>query len=258
MSKTKNISSVTIMHYSKLVFRSMLFVWAFFTYVFNEKYHHMDFKSMAASYYPLLVMVFAVFFVEIFFRFFPSDLESPGCQKVFKKNYLPIENAPKPKHVFLNKGVLLVAISWIALNGAIYFVYYKGWITDGILLLISLAYSVSDMICILFFCPFQTWMMHNHCCTKCRIYNWDFLMMFTPMLFIRTAYTWSLFGMGLILFLRWEIGVLVTPERFTDKCNDGLNCENCSEKLCIHKKQLRSVWKYNADKIKKLQQKNQH
>ena len=73
------------------------------------------------------------------------------------------------------------SIAQIVENGTLYFLNV---IDLGIVVIISLAFSVCDLICILFFCPFQTWMMHNRCCTTCRIYNWDFAMMFTPLIFI--------------------------------------------------------------------------
>ena len=99
------------------------------------------------------------------------------------------------------------------------------------------------MICILFFCPFQTWFMKNRCCAVCRIYNWDFAMMFTPYLFIPNGYTWSLLGMSLLLLIRWEITVHRHPERFAENTNAALSCKNCEEKLCHHKKQLQHLWR---------------
>ena len=66
-------------------------------------------------------------------------------------------------------------------------------------MLISLFYAVCDRICVLFFCPFQVWIMKNRCCVHCRIYRWDYVMMFTPLLFVPGPYSWSLLGLALIL-----------------------------------------------------------
>lgn len=104
-----------------------------------------------------------------------------------------------------------------------------------------------DMICILFLCPFQTWIMKNRCCTVCRIYNWDFAMMFTPYIFIPNGYAWSLLAMSIILLIRWEIAVRKYPERFSDRTNACVSCENCEEKLCHHKKQLWNFLKKRID-----------
>jgi hypothetical protein len=95
------------------------------------------------------------------------------------------------------------------------------------------------MICILFFCPFQTWFMKNRCCTTCRIYNWDFAMLCTPFLFVPSFYTWSLLLVSLVVLIHWEITYRRHPERFSERTNQSLRCQNCTEKLCRHKVQLK-------------------
>ena len=111
------------------------------------------------------------------------------------------------------------------------------------MVLLSIFYSVCDMICILFFCPFQTWMMKNKCCSTCRIYNWDYIMMFTPLLVVDNPYAKCLVGLSLLLLIRWELNYFMHPERFYEETNCALSCANCKEKLCHHKKQLRSFHK---------------
>ena len=144
-----------------------------------------------------------------------------------------------------------VAVAWIGLNAIIGLLYYVHIIDREILLLISLAYSVCDMICILFFCPFQTWFMKNKCCTTCRIYNWDYAMMFTPMVFIPSLFSWSLLLFALLLLLRWEVSFRRHPERFLEETNCSLDCANCREKLCHHKKQLITFWNKNKERLEK-------
>ena len=118
----------------------------------------------------------------------------------------------------------------------------EGILDDGIMILLCSVYSVCDIVCILFFCPFQTWFMKNKCCSSCRIYNWDYAMMFTPLFFIRKSYTWSLLALSVALLARWEITFYKFPERFSEVTNGYLGCANCSEKLCSHKNQLKSLW----------------
>jgi len=198
--------------------------------------------------YWMLGLIWLVYVVEMALRFFPSKLESMGCQKQFERNYKPTgEDKPDVQSW---KRTFAVVLAWIALNGIIGALYYTNLFDEGILILISLTYGVCDMICILFFCPFQTWFMKNRCCTVCRIYNWDFAMMFTPLLFIPNGYTWSLLGISLLLLLRWEIAYRLHPERFSDRTNACLSCTECKEKLCHHKTQLRSFWKKNKSKFK--------
>jgi len=250
--KRVRLSKISALHMFKLVFRSLLLLWAVLTYFLNEPLHHMTFSEMAPEYQVLLWAVWAVFAMEMALRFFPSRFESMGCQKQFSENYRAIAGA-KPVGVRdVSRGVIWVLASWLVLNGALAVLYCLHILTDGWLLMIALFYSVSDMICILFFCPFQTLMMHNRCCATCRIYNWDYLMMFTPLLFVRSLYTWSLAGMALLLFIRWEVTVHRYPERFSNQCNRALTCAMCEEKLCHHKTQLHSLWKTQRLRLERL------
>ena len=100
-----------------------------------------------------------------------SRLESPGCQKQFAKNY--IRSGSTEIAIEDNNATVLVALIWIVFNGVFGALHMAGFLDDGEMLLLCAAYSVCDMICILFFCPFQSWFMKNKCCGTCRIYNWD-------------------------------------------------------------------------------------
>lgn len=228
------LSRISAMHYFKLVFRSIIFLAAAVDYIF-ARVNGGD-MGRVAQMSPVKIFIWIVFAVEMALRFFPSKLESMGCQKVFARNYKPAVNAGQcPKD---GKSTLMVALAWILLNGAIAAVYAIGWIDKGILVLVSLAYSVCDMICILFFCPFQEWFMKNKCCGTCRIYNWDFAMMFTPLIFVGGFWSWSLVALSLGLLVNWEVRYRMHPEWFYEQTNQSLVCINCQEKLCRHKKSL--------------------
>lgn len=225
------------MHFIKLVLRFAFFVCATLLYISAKLQNASGAFGGYEKSPPLLALIWCVYAIEMAFRFFPSRLESPGCQKQFEKSFKPTgEKVPELQSW---KRTLSVALSWLILNAAIGALYYTHVIDAGILVLISLAYGVCDMICILFFCPFQTWFMKNRCCTECRIYNWDFAMMFTPFLFIPHWYTYSLLLMSLMLLFRWEMTYRLHPERFSEKTNACISCKNCTEKLCKHKKHIR-------------------
>ena len=249
MTKLSKISTVSLMHYHKFAIRVIVLLTALVTYVVGrikgERFD--DFDVMFDKYAIFFIAFWIVFVVEMIFRFFPSKIESPGCQKQFKRNFKAVEGGEIPKGKWV--GTFISATAWFALNGAIAALYFMQIIDIGILVLISLAYSLSDMICILFFCPFQTWFMKNKCCTTCRIYNWDFAMMFTPCILVPHWYSWSLLGISLVLLAVWEISVKVHPERFYEQTNCGISCANCNEKLCHHKTQLRSFIRKNKDTL---------
>ena len=80
--------------------------------------------------------------------------------------------------------------------------------------------------------------------------------MFTPLFFIRKGYAWSLLVLSVALMVRWEITFYRHPERFSEQTNEYLQCKNCTEKLCTHKKQLKSLWEhienYSEERIRRL------
>lgn len=245
------LTKVSILHYIRLVYRSALFLTALISYIMERIRQ----GSFSIDYQSLLVnLIWIIFAVEMVFRFFPSSLESPGCQKQFAKNYIKSGNTEI--QVQDNHATMLIALIWICLNAIIGAFYMSGIFDDGIMILLCCAYSVCDLICILFFCPFQTWFMKNKCCSSCRIYNWDYAMMFTPLFFVRNFYSWSLLAMAMILMIRWEITFYLHPERFSERTNDYLKCAGCSEKLCTHKKQLKGLWEqiaaFTAERTKML------
>jgi len=246
MRRKLKLSPTSALHYAKLVFRSGLLLAALVLYVVNRVRGTGRLFGRVENDPIILMVIWLVFVVEMIFRFFPARIESMGCQKQFRANYRP-SGAEKPAG--LHRGVRLTVVSWVVLNGAVGAAHFLGWLDTGVLLLISLAYSVCDMVCILFFCPFQTWFMKNKCCTTCRIYNWDYAMMFTPLIFVPSWYCLSLVLIAFALLVQWEVLIYRHPERFSEATNCTLACANCKEKLCSHKKQLRRFWQKNREQL---------
>ena len=241
-------SKTSLLHYVKLICRLIIFLVAVVFYILTRTI------GFEQEFSLLMLIVWIVFVVEMCLRFIPSSIESRGCQKQFKHNYKATsQSSIKEEHQWWRTA--LVFGSWCLLNSVIAVLYYCGIVDKGIMILISLAYSVCDIICILFFCPFQTWMLKNKCCGSCRIYNWDYAMMFTPLIFINSLYGWSLFGISFLLLLRWEITYRFHPERFYPSTNEFLHCANCQEKLCTHKKQLKALWKHETERLKNIKDK---
>ena len=252
--KRIKLSVISTMHYFRLFYRSVLFVLLLYGYISYRIYAGDPLTARLEQNPVILTVVWVVFVFEMLLRFFPSRFESPGSQKQFRRNY--IKSGETSIVIHDNNATMLVAMVWITFNGIAGVLHMAGVIDDGILLLLCSAYSVCDMICILFFCPFQTWFLKNKCCGTCRIYNWDYAMMFTPLFFVRKSYAWSLLALSMALLIRWEITFYLAPERFSENTNEYLRCKNCQEKLCSHKKQLitlrRQIEEYTAKKIKKL------
>ena len=254
MKAKKRISVVSMIHYVRLVYRAALFVLLAISYIRFRLFSKASIIESVERMPVIIYITWAVFVAEMILRFFPSKYESPGCQKQFAQNY--IKSGSTQIDISDNNAAVLVALIWIVFNGIFGALHMAGILDDGIMILLCGAYSICDIVCILFFCPFQSWFLKNKCCSTCRIYNWDYAMMFTPLFFVRKTYTWSLLALSVALLIRWELTFYLHPERFSEKTNDYLRCANCSEKLCAHKKQLHSLWKqieeYTSERIRRL------
>ena len=152
-SHKPKLTVVSSYHYFRLVYRSALFLAFLWMYISCRLRGSQDISAVLESRPLILSLIWTVFTVEMVLRFFPSRLESPGCQKQFARNY--IKTGKTNIDIQDNNGVVLVALIWIAFNAVFGALHMSGLLDDGIMILLCLAYSVCDMICILFFCPFH-------------------------------------------------------------------------------------------------------
>jgi hypothetical protein len=208
----------------------------------------------------LVNIMWILVFLSMVQKFFPQAITSIGSRKQFKELFHlpPVEKflgkdlANLSNDVFstaffrgsknygilleekreLNRGALLVLLAWVILNLFIGTLYFTGMINQNMLVLISMFYFLSDMICVLIYCPFQKLFMKNRCCVTCRIFNWDSIMLCTPLLFLPCWFSLTLCAFALILLVRWEIVFNRHPERFSERFNLSLRCAGCREKLC--------------------------
>ena len=252
--KKSKRSLIVNLHIVRLTYRTLLFLGALTCYFFY-KFKSGDSIVSSLKETPIIMWIIWVsFMLEMTLRFFPSKYESHGCQKLFESNY--IKTGATEIKTDDNNATMMVAIVWVVFNCIFGTLHMQGIFDDDIMILISCAYSVCDDICILLFCPFQTFFFKNRCCNTCRIYNWNFAMIFTPMFFVGGFIPKSLLVLSVLLLFRWEYAFYKYPERFNATTNAYLACENCQEKLCVHKKQLKKLWKdinrFKDERIKKL------
>lgn len=182
-------------------------------------------------------ILWVIWLIDMVCQLIPIKKHIPlGSQKLFRQRFRPIRekvnyHALKNHIQSTTKAAGKVMILWVGLIVAIGALYFFNVIDKKSLLLISIVFYVCDLICVLIWCPFRL-ILKNRCCTTCRIFNWDHLMMFSPLIFVGGFYAWSLFGLALIVWLVWELSVLIYPERFWEFSNDALKCSNCTDKLC--------------------------
>jgi hypothetical protein len=146
-SKPVKLTLVCAMHYAKLVLRSAIFVTLLVLYILYRTRGGEDIESILDSRPLILLVVWAVFVVEMVLRFFPSLLESLGCQKQFGQNY--VKTGRTEIKIEDNNAVFLVALVWISFNLIFGALHIAGVFDDGIMILLCSLYSVCDIICIL-------------------------------------------------------------------------------------------------------------
>lgn len=185
----------------------------------------------------ILHLLWLIWMIDMLEQLIPIRKRVPlGSQKLFKLRFEPIrekvnKEALKRYIISTTRSAFLVMILWTVLIAAIGVLYAKGMLTRIALLMITILFYVCDLICVLIWCPFRL-ILRNRCCTTCRIFNWDHLMMFTPVLFVNSFYTWSLLAVALAVWILWEACVLLFPERFWEHSNAALQCSQCTDKLC--------------------------
>ncbi|MBQ2956060.1 MAG: hypothetical protein IJE08_06320 [Clostridia bacterium] len=184
-----------------------------------------------------LHLLWIVWLIDMFLQIIPIRNKVPlGSQKLFLNRFRPIREkinyeALRSYVVSTTKAAYKVFILWCLLIAAIGGLYFAGIISKTGLFLISVLFYVCDLICVLIWCPFRL-IMKNRCCTTCRIFNWDHLMMFSPLVFMDGFYAISLLIMAFLAWLVWELCVMMYPERFWDRSNAALQCSECTDKLC--------------------------
>lgn len=130
-----------------------------------------------------------------------------------------------------NRRALTVGVLWILLTAAIGVLYGVGLFSTAHLLIITTLFYVFDLVCVLIWCPFQALFLKNRCCTTCRIFNWDHLMMFSPLLFIPRLLYLDTGRYGHSRLSGLGNTVCRHPERFFPQSNAALRCDHCTDRL---------------------------
>lgn len=137
------------------------------------------------------------------------------------------------------REVVPVIVFWVVFNLAVALLLDRlGILLPQTVLVWMLFYFVFDMICVVLWCPLQLLLMRNRCCTTCQIFNWDGIMTVTPLLGVLCWFSWMLVAVALVVLLRWELAFARHPERFDQRTNASLLCNNCTDKLCYLRKPL--------------------
>ena len=261
---TAKVKKAVVHHFSKmrktylirLILRCIAFF--FFLYLYLKKpeqlevLHGMNFFK---EFSPLHVL-WIVWVIDMLIQIIPSNANvSIGSLKLFKRYFKENKNtsdkdAMKKYFKTANISASIVFLIWVILISAIGFLHQKNVLHEAEMFMISVAFYVFDVICVVIWCPFRL-IMRTRCCTTCRIFNWDHLMMYTPMLFIKGFYSISLIALATVVFILWEFSLLIHPERFWERTNCSLLCSKCNDKLCpqIHISKIKRLIKQRRETI---------
>lgn len=203
----------------------------------------LDFRLLAP--FGPLHIIWALLLGSMLWHLLPQSPLSQAGRKQFARNYQPQNQAIDRAALAAyrrrqNAGALRVMLLWLAANAVFFLLYWRGVIGAAELLLLSTAYFVGDLVCMIIFCPFQRWLMKNRCCIDCRIFDWGHFMMYTPFIpLLGSFFCASLFAVACLLLLHWELSLARHPERFWPGGNTNLNCANCRDRLCVIRRRKR-------------------
>ena len=224
-------------YFVRLIFRSAVLVASIIGYILvPEKFSVLEGMNFFRE-FSVLHLLWLIWVVDMVQQIVPIKNKLPlGSMKLFSSRFRPIREkinyeALREYIVTTTKAAYRVFLLWCVLLAVIGALYFSGILSRTMVLLISVAFYVCDLICVLIWCPFRL-MMKTRCCTTCRIFNWDHLMMLSPLFFIGGFYGLSLAFLSAAAWLVWELCVMMYPERFWDKSNLALKCSECTDKLC--------------------------
>lgn len=221
----------------RLIGRILIFILAIsLCFIAPEQFDVLN-GSVFLKTFSILHLLWLIWMIDMFYQIIPVRNKVPlGSQKLFANRFQPLREkinyqALRNYVISTTKSAYKVMIIWVLFIAVIASLYYQGIIHKMGMLIISIFFYVCDLICVLIWCPFRL-IMKNRCCTTCRIFNWDHLMMFSPLVFVGGFYCWSLAIVAIVAWLIWELCVMMYPERFWEITNTALRCSECKDKLC--------------------------
>lgn len=230
------LTPVTKRYLRSLILRLAVFLLMVLAYIRSPQL--LDFTGTQPLPAPLLLLWAAVL-CSMVVQLSPKSGLTTGCLKQYPTGFDPVDDYdPQQLRQALkaqDRGAIRVAVVWLAINLGFGVLYHRGVLSaPHLVLLCALAY-LCDLICVLFFCPFQTFLMKNRCCVNCRIFAWGAWMMAAPLMCVPHWYAQSLFWTGVLVLIFWEVRLRRHPERFWMGSNRQLQCASCKEQLCRYK-----------------------
>ena len=226
-----------VRHIFRLVFHIMLLVAALALHFIDSE--RLNFVTVLNQGFggTFLWLVWFALATPMLFRLIPNRRIAMGARKHFAYSYeavLSVKDRAGETYIErLHKGAIFSGLGWLAITAAMLFALScLNMLNPSTVLIIALTYAVVDLVFVLFFCPFRTFFMRNHCCVTCRIHNWDYFMKCAPMIIFPSLYSISLIVLAAAVVLCWEISLRRNQHYFMRATNKNLHCGTCQDKLC--------------------------
>lgn len=229
-------------YFYKFIFRTIVFIYVSVLY-FTDK-SILDFTSFNGdSLLSPIGVLGIVLLVTMLIHIVPHKSMCVGIGKQFKDRFKESKREVGADEInrymkARNKGAYIFAAVWIVFHIGVGFLYNFEVIGIAELVMLTFLYYFGDYICILFVCPFQLIFTRNRCCSVCRIFAWDSVMMVTPLFIVPSIWSYILAAVGLVTLVLWEVKYYKHPEYFYEETNDAIKCANCTDKLCKVRKPL--------------------
>ena len=236
MKEKHKMSHIRKVYIARLVGRCVVLLCAVALYILRPQAFDILQGFAFFKKFSLLHLLWLVWMMDMLFQLVPAKDVALGSHKHMEFRFRPVLEkinfqALKDHIAATTRSAYKVFLIWTLLILSLGLLKFMGVLADAHLLLISILFYVCDLICVLIWCPFRL-IMKNKCCTTCRIFNWDHLMMFTPLIYVKSFYSLSLLLFSIAIWLVWELCVMIYPERFWEGSNMALKCSECTDKLC--------------------------
>ena len=239
-------------YYGKTIFGLLAIAVFLYMYILNPE----NLNFVSEQRWIGVDVFWVILFVDLSWRFIPGKFHHIGQQKYLKRCFLPSDTYKSTgklseKELELKRTIdkrTAYALGAFFLLNALWLVFYIiGAFRPQELFGLMLLYYIADMVCVFGFCPFRLFFMRHRCCNVCRIFNWDSIMLVTPLMLVPSLYSWSLGVIAIVYTLVWEIAYYRHPERFYASSNIALDCNHCKHGMCPHRYKKKKMKKKKAE-----------
>lgn len=168
-----------------------------------------------------------------------------GARKHLKKEFIKAEVSPNINIQEImsaqTKQAFKIVLLWVLFLVCEGIVNGLNLLNEQLIVLVVIGLRILSNLFVLVWCPFGV-IMHNKCCTECRIFNWDELMVNSPMIFIPNIFSIFALLLSLFIFIQWEWTIAKHPERFISEINKSIDCKCSACTLCGRCKRKNGQW----------------